>query len=79
MERSTERSATERSSERGSDRDRYEGDRSREQARDSSYDRRGGHGERDRRDNRERGGALGLIRNTQRLLYDRFFYSNLLS
>lgn len=61
VERSTDRSATERSSERGSDRDRYDGDRRGEQARDSSYDRRGGHGERDRRDNRERGGSLGLL------------------
>lgn len=49
-----ERSA-ERSADRGSDRDRYDGERRGEQARDSSYDRRGGHGDRDRRDNRDRG------------------------
>lgn len=60
-ERSTDRSATERSSERGLDRDRYEVERRGEPARDSSYDRRGGHGERDRRDNRERGGPKGLL------------------
>lgn len=61
VERSTDRSATERSSERGSDRDRYEGDRRGEQARDSSYDRRGGHGERERRDIRERGGGCFIL------------------
>lgn len=43
----------ERSSERNTDRDRYDNDRLRgEQPRD---ERRGGHAERDRRDNRERG------------------------
>ncbi len=42
-----------RSSERNTDRDRYDNDRQRgEQPRD---ERRGGHAERDRRDNRERG------------------------
>lgn len=55
VERSNDRSAAEKSSERGSDRDRYESDRRGEPFRDSSYDRRGGHGERDRRDNRDRG------------------------
>lgn len=53
-ERGADRSTTERTSERVPDRDRYEGER-REQPRDSSYDRRGGHGERDRRDTRDRG------------------------
>lgn len=60
-ERSVERTA-ERSSDRVLDRDRYESDR-KEHARDSSYDRRGGHGERDRRDNRERGGHYGWEKN----------------
>lgn len=45
----------ERSAERGADRERYDGDRRAEQARDSSYDRRGPHADRDRRENRERG------------------------
>uniref|UniRef100_A0A3B5N137 Zinc finger CCCH-type containing 13 n=1 Tax=Xiphophorus couchianus TaxID=32473 RepID=A0A3B5N137_9TELE len=55
-DRSAERSGNERGSDRTSDRDRYESDR-RDHARDSSYDRRGGHGERDHRDNRDRGGC----------------------
>ncbi|XP_054655460.1 zinc finger CCCH domain-containing protein 13 isoform X2 [Dunckerocampus dactyliophorus] len=48
--------ARERSIERSnaSERDRYDGDKRGEQGRDSSYDRRGGHSERDRRDNRDR-------------------------
>nr|XP_015219573.1 PREDICTED: zinc finger CCCH domain-containing protein 13 [Lepisosteus oculatus] len=46
-------SYAERGSDRGAERERYEADR-REQARDASFDRRGGHAERDRRDARDR-------------------------
>lgn len=68
MERSNERGTTERSSER--DRDRYEGDRRGEPSRDSSYDRRAVHGERDRRENRERGGWD--LKNVVKIFYSSF-------
>lgn len=48
--------SSERNTERGTERDRYDNDRQRgEQARDSSYDRRGSQAERERRDHRDRG------------------------
>lgn len=48
-------SYADRSTERAADRERYDGDRRGEPARDSSYDRRGGHADRERRENRDRG------------------------
>lgn len=58
-DRDRERGGGERSSERDRDRDRYEGgERRAEPSRDSSYDRRGGHGERrDTRGGRGRSGG----------------------
>lgn len=53
--------SSERNTERATERDRYDGDRQRgEQARDSSFDRRGSQADRDRRDHRDRGDKISI-------------------